>query len=863
MSSVKELVSAQRPHVLCLQETKHSEKTRCVLPGYKCFKSERATHHLGLITYVLATLACVALPLPVSSCEALCLQLTTKKGPISVINCYCSPSRGLVGDLFPPEPPIEDTIWIGDFNSRHIELGDTINTPSGRALVHSINRLGAASAVPDAPTRVGPRGEATCLDLAVLVGPNNFAISVCDFDKSDHLPIALTISSELVTVPPRKGWNLGKADWKEFRRELDARLELGPIGESRGDIEKAASLLTNAILTAAEHSVPKHGAVQSQCSAPSDKLTSLRSARNKARRDWQRSRTHSAHLAYREACSRVHTEWLEIEDRRWAEAINSQEDYSRKFWRITRSLRRGAAEEIPPLRTPAGMAVTDEAKAEALADVVTVPLGVSDQGFYEHVEAQARGWTRARETCPSEYFTTPRKLIKIIKTFKLNKAPGADGILAIFLRNLSRKALAFLASLINACLSRQVIPASWKFSLVVCIYKKGKDRSDPASYRPISLLPLLSKVFEKVLKIQIDAFLTRAGVIPDFQHGFTGGKGTATQLKRVDNIICSGLEWNKSSTLVAFDLSKAFDTMWHAGLIFKLKSFNAPLVLILLIAEYLAGRTFQTTLNGVKSLIREILCGIPQGSVLGPILFNIFLADMPTPPNSLISGYADDTTLVCQSANSTMANNYATRAAAMLKAYFNKWMLIVNQNKTQTLSIVQRKRVPKKQRPVFLDGVELRPAKTLTLLGLQLTSRHNFLSTINNRRSAANKAFYQLYALSSPKSYLSVKNKILLYTSILRPIMSYGVEVWFDYCSQIKWKKFQHFQNKVIKAALGRSVRSSTTEMRRLAPLISFKEFCKNKKINFVQKCNASPHPDISILHNKKHKNAHCPLTHS
>ncbi|KAE8743444.1 hypothetical protein FOCC_FOCC010934 [Frankliniella occidentalis] len=183
---------------------------------------------------------------------------------------------------------------------------------------------------------------------------------------------------------------------------------------------------------------------------------------------------------------------------------------------------------------------------------------------------------------------------------------------------------------------------------------------------------------------------------------------------------------------------------------------------------------------------------------------------MPTPPNSIIASYADDTTLICQiSANPAMAAKYATRAANALKEYFTRWSLHVNSGKTKALGIF--KKIPKIEPQILLEGAPLERVKELTLLGTIFSTRHNFLANLRNRRS----------------------------------ILTYGCEVWAEYASKAQWTRLQKCQNKILKAAIGRAASSSTTELKNLVPVVPIKDYCFLKVESFKQKCLNSKLPDI------------------
>lgn len=176
-------------------------------------------------------------------------------------------------------------------------------------------------------------------------------------------------------------------------------------------------------------------------------------------------------------------------------------------------------------------------------------------------------------------------------------------------------------------------------------------------------------------------------VIPEFQYGFMQGKGTQEQLLRVLNYVNSTLDRPRwKSVMVALDLTKAFDTVWHEALLFKLHMFNYPPYLIKLMRSYLSDRIMTLTTHLEKAQPKSVNYGVPQGSILGPLLFIIYLADMPKPhPNATVALFADDTSLLTSSNNIQRAKIQMSKALDTLLSYFETWRLIINPSKTQSI----------------------------------------------------------------------------------------------------------------------------------------------------------------------------------
>jgi len=178
---------------------------------------------------------------------------------------------------------------------------------------------------------------------------------------------------------------------------------------------------------------------------------------------------------------------------------------------------------------------------------------------------------------------------------------------------------------------------------IIIIPKPGKV--DVTSYRPISLNPISSKVFEKLLLKRLRSDVDLSALLPDYQFGFRTGHSTIHQKHRVVHEIAKGLEGQQLCTAAFLDVAQAFDKVWHTGLLYKLKT-TLPGPYYLLLKTYLHSRYFQVKYSSSYSTCHEVLSGVPQGSVIGPLLYLIFTADLPTTDHTTIATFEDYTGLL-------------------------------------------------------------------------------------------------------------------------------------------------------------------------------------------------------------------------
>ena len=482
---------------------------------------------------------------------------------------------------------------------------------------------------------------------------------------------------------------------------------------------------------------------------------------------YQQNKSFESEVKFRQAsnrCKRV----LEAAKLTYAtktkESITSQKLGSQDFWPIANSVLNKCKSAIPPLFNGPEVLSSASDKAKLFAKNFSKNSNLDDSSISLPVFPSRTNLKLHNNSI------TPKMVKKVITNLDSSKASGPDCIPVVVLKNCEPELSYILAKLFNKCLKESCFLDCWKVSSLVPVVKNVVERSTAKNCCPVSLLSVVSKAFEKLVNNRIVDHLEKCGLFSDFQYGFRSSRSTADLSDR------TARAFNRSGATraVALDISKAFDRVWHAGLLHKLKSYGISGQIFGLISSFLSNRWLWVVLDGKSSQEYPVNAGVPQGSILGPTLFLLYINDLPDDVICNIAIYADDTTLYskCNQASDMWQQlELASELESDLSDtvdWGRKWLVDFNAGKSQLVSFDRSKNTGAID--VKMDGSVLEEKKTFKMLGLTFSSKLDWGSYIVSIAKTASK---KIGALIRSMKCLSPEVALYLYKSTIQPCMEY------------------------------------------------------------------------------------------
>lgn len=790
-------------HIILLQETKLNPSTTLKIPNYFTYRQDRPPKPRspsGGGTAILVHKNIIHNQEDIkTSLESTTVTIKLGNDQVHITSMYRSPNSPLLTndlDILTNQNGL--FLAAGDLNAKHHSWNCRSTNQAGKILHQHMESSNTYSiCAPDSPTHYSYNSlhRPEILDIALVNLPHReYVLTNHNELTSDHNPIVMTISDSPITTSPPAARK--RINWKKFEHEILLNSpKLTTKLASPTEIDNEVDSLTTLIQSSTENSsylIHKH---QIREPLSPDILLEIDTKRH-LRKDWQRTRDPSVKTMLNAQIAYVRNLLKENRQIAWDRFTSTLNFQDRSLYKLNRRLLHKKP-ATAPLKTNSGQKIYDtKSKLELFADTMKVQFTANPGDELSEV---SRSITELNKySTKSSLFTTPREVLTIIKNLPPAKAPGHDNITNAALKHLPACALVRLSNLFTACLRHSYFPSSWKTATIIMIPKPNKNHSLPNNYRPISLLVTMSKVFEKILLNYLKKYIRPRTE----QHAFRHGHSTTTQLTKLIDDLVINTNNNRHTAAIFLDMEKAFDRVWHDGLIHKLHTMSTvPTSLIKIIQSFLSNRNFKIQISDLKSTLRRIEAGVPQGSCLSPLLYIHYINDLPSSPHVTTSLFADDTMFYASNTSKNFAINRLQRQITATTDWIQKWRLKLNTEKTQCILFGTSRKAPARKIQILDQKIDWK--NKTTYLGVTLDKALCLNEHVKVCIRKAKQARGALYPILNKTSPIPLPTRLSIYKIYIKPILLYASSAWGSLISASNWVKIEAVQNVTIRIITG------------------------------------------------------------
>lgn len=778
---LKILLTNYCPKTICLQETHLKPQINFNLRSYTLYRKDKiADGHArgGVLTAVQSSTysELVDLDTPLQA-VAVRVKLTF---PITICNLYLPPSEQIDAAavyrlIFSLPHPY---LIVGDLNGNHVSWGASASNARGTLIKRIIDDTGSVVLNTNKATFISPQYRTpSYIDLAIS-SPNissRLAWDVCsDQHGSDHFPTIITYPHSSQTLPrqhPR--WITDEADWARFQELAQA-----PQDPLLPPIDEAITRFTNTIIKAAEATIPRTKGLPRHNHTPwfdKDCRQAIRE-RNKALRHFQNNPTSPNYVAYkREKAKARHIVKTKRKQcwTKYLETINSNTPI-RSVWRKVNSVKGAFQTNIPTIKQDQQIITEAPQVAEAFVDHFSSISNSLPPDPIPNSQTSSRDPNLNPYNRPFSLW----ELTSAIAELK-SSAPGPDEIHNEMIKHLPNQMKDHLLQLYNKIWIEGCFPESWRVSTIIPIPKPGKDQHDVQNFRPISLTSCLCKLLEKMVNKRLIWFLERSKFLSNAQCGFRKGRSTLDHLSTIEAEILNAFITQEEVLGILFDIEKAYDTISRALIVNNLSKCRLEGNMLNFIKNFLALRKVKVRVGHCHSTTRNILNGIPQGSVLSCTLFTVGINSVvDCIPRSITKTlFVDDLGIFIRfrQVEALKALTQSTLNKLLEWAQANKIKFSVEKTKAILFS---RKRSPTPPPELYMGPQRLNYYEEAKFLGLTLDKKLTWISHIRNLKETCTQRLRLMRVLAGTSWGADRRSMTTVYTSLIRSKLDYGSPVY-------------------------------------------------------------------------------------
>ena len=609
-------------------------------------------------------------------------------------------------------------------------------------------------------------------------------------------------------------WRIKDVDWSKFSEAVDAHQD---IIRKEDNPKKKITLFNGALISSANLHVGKVKRPKRPKPWINPKVRALVRKRNKLWRErgpdkpgWRES--------WLEACGEVSDATREAKEESWRDLLEDSitGKSSEEMWKVVKTL-----DGCPDSNSPneallhKGRRITSNKKK---ADVFmqyyasVSKLNFSKQDRFINRKLKQRLSAAKDSTDPPKL--TMKELKRAISKLKTKGAAGPDNIPPSFLKALSEQTLHTLLDIFNDSFHLATVPQIWKNAIIIPLLKSGKPADELKSFRPISLTSCVVKLIERMLVDRLMHMAEANNWLSSYQAGFRRGRSCEDQILRMVQAIDDGFQQKqmKRSVLVLLDFSQAFDTVWRQRLLTSMLDLGVPASYVRWIYQFLCNRQARVKFNGTTSSSRQLHQGVPQGSVLSPLLFIFYINNLAKllPADNINCMFADDVSILSTHRDKQKAVESVQRAVDIVVEWCAEWKLKLNATKSEVSFFSSWTGDAKWEPTITIDGAAIKYNPLPVLLGVTLDRQLTFSPHTENVAERAIGKTRMLAALSHSEWGWKRDTLKCIYLSSIRSIFDYAAPGWQPWLSKSNINILERTQNKSLRLISGQYVASPT-----------------------------------------------------
>lgn len=804
------------PDIICVQETWLNKSKNYKLTGYDFIRKDRLTGaHGGCGIFVKKGIAFSTRDIDLLPVETQVIDIWShdNKQKTTIVNVY-NPGVDLnvdaLGRLINNNTKV---IICGDFNAHNTLWGSDKNDRNGNVIDSFLDTHNLFCLNDGTGTRLDPHtGKTSHIDLSFCsqsIATQSYWFVHDDKWGSDHYPICIRVGIKpyCSVVKYTPSWSLRKADWVKFDKLCDEKINWPNDNDNINDVYNKFMSDLNEV---ASESIPRTKFISNNkppISWWNDKCDQAVKNKKKALNVLKRSCLPQHLIDYKRKRAIARRTIREAKKQSWqkfCEGICSQTSTKKVWNKIKKISPKNISNNIPVLNYNGSNAVSDADKTNALAQSFAhVSSNDNYNDDFKETKNRMENNLSLDNSDDNNCLNEPFSLDELDDAIKRAKCttPGDDGIGAGIIKRFPVFVRQVLLLIFNMIWLQGECPEMWKHAILIPVPKPGKDHRDPLSYRPIALTSVLCKTMERMISKRMLWFLESKKLLNPIQSGFRKGRRTVDHLVRLESAVNKGFAYGASTVAVFLDIQKAYDMVWRKGIVIKMKQMGFGNRVLRWVNNFLSERYIQVKINGILSEKFIVENGLPQGSVISPILFNIGVSDIPEHvPEADTSQYADDVDIWKTHRNIIFALKKIQSSLDKLTAWGRQWGFQWSTPKTVAMIFTNKR----------IDNL---PELKLNNRSIKFQKSTKFLGLFFDSKLCWNKHFQYIIDRCKPRINLlrciagstwGADGPMLLriYKALIRSILDYGCEAFNSASDSLK-VSLDSIQYKALKICTG------------------------------------------------------------